>query len=402
MGIDVATAGVLTAEQQESFDRDGYVVLDGICAPELVDRVVGESESLYRDAFDPGPEVADDGIVFTRHEGGTEKYHWHRVRNAWKIRLGIREMALAPKAMAAAEVLFGRKPLPFQTLNFPMGTEQPPHIDAFYFHSEPAGYMCGVWVALEDMDMDNGPLVYYPGSHKLPLPDWDEIARVTGVRVSRDDFTDATDYRVAGNGVFSQYCQKLIEVHGLEPRYGTIRKGQVLIWAPNLLHGGAPQRDRARTRHSQVTHYFFEGCRHYVPLHSEGDHVFWDYLEWIREPPPGDTMEELSDFVRSYVPPAATLLVSSGYESVLELGDRRPMPFPQDADGGQVAPGDVSGETAVELLERLRGEGAEYAVFPKPVLGWLEHNVPELQAHLENRYRAVVRDGAYCAIYSLS
>ena len=32
----------------------------------------------------------------------------------------------------------------------------------------PEGFMCGVWVALEDMDMDNGPLVYYPGSHQLP------------------------------------------------------------------------------------------------------------------------------------------------------------------------------------------------------------------------------------------
>ena len=32
----------------------------------------------------------------------------------------------------------------------------------------PEGFMCGVWVALEDMDMENGPLVYYPGSHKLP------------------------------------------------------------------------------------------------------------------------------------------------------------------------------------------------------------------------------------------
>ena len=28
--------------------------------------------------------------------------------------------------------------------------------------------MCGVWVALEDITEDNGPLHYYPGSHRLP------------------------------------------------------------------------------------------------------------------------------------------------------------------------------------------------------------------------------------------
>ena len=37
-----------------------------------------------------------------------------------------------------------------------------------HFNTEPPGLMCGVWVALEDIDMDCGPLVYYPGSHRLP------------------------------------------------------------------------------------------------------------------------------------------------------------------------------------------------------------------------------------------
>jgi ectoine hydroxylase-related dioxygenase (phytanoyl-CoA dioxygenase family) len=29
--------------------------------------------------------------------------------------------------------------------------------------------MVGVWVALEDIDSSNGPLIYYPGSHRLPI-----------------------------------------------------------------------------------------------------------------------------------------------------------------------------------------------------------------------------------------
>jgi hypothetical protein len=35
-----------------------------------------------------------------------------------------------------------------------------------------------------------------------------------------------------------------------------------------LWHGGDKHSDRNRTRHSQVTHYFFDGCSYYTPLHS--------------------------------------------------------------------------------------------------------------------------------------
>jgi len=32
----------------------------------------------------------------------------------------------------------------------------------------PEGYLVGAWVAVEDIHPDSGPLVYYPGSHRLP------------------------------------------------------------------------------------------------------------------------------------------------------------------------------------------------------------------------------------------
>src|SRR5215207_9806689 len=70
--------------------------------------------------------------------------------------------------LGALQELYQRKPLPFQTLNFPVGTEQQPHSDTIHFNSIPAGFMCGVWIALEDMDENNGTLIFYPQSHKLP------------------------------------------------------------------------------------------------------------------------------------------------------------------------------------------------------------------------------------------
>lgn len=401
MAVGPLAGEVLSSAQRESFARDGLLVLDDPCAPELIDEILADCESMYDDAFDPGPVVNRQGVVYNKHDGGIERYHWHRVMYAWKAKRSVRELALAPKVLAATEALFGRSVLPFQTLNFPVGTQQPPHIDAFYFHSDPPGYMCGVWVALEDVDMDNGPLVYYPGSHKLPLPSWEAIAAETGAPVERSDFETEEEFKTGRAVAFTAYARGLIDRHGFEPEYGTIDKGQALIWAPNLLHGGAPQLDKSRTRHSQVTHYYFEGCRHYGPLDTESDYIHWTYPEWIRDPPPDATIEALAEIVCENVPVGATMLVASlGYEPLLELEGRVAHHFPRDQDGGKLQL-DELGDGAVEQLEEMRAQGADYIVFPFDQLWWLEYRAPKLQQHLENHYTGIFRDGGYCVIYAL-
>ena len=70
----------------------------------------------------------------------------------------------------------------------------------------------------------------------------------------------------------------LIDELGLERRVLRLRKGQALVWAANLLHGGSPIKDPARTRHSQVNHYFFEGCLYYQPQRSD---PFLGRIEWL-------------------------------------------------------------------------------------------------------------------------
>jgi ectoine hydroxylase-related dioxygenase (phytanoyl-CoA dioxygenase family) len=390
MAIEYQVEGALTPGARDRFERDGFLVVDEPCSLDLVHAVRSDAEALLQDAFDAGPDVDRDGVVYTRHQGGTERFHWHRVREAWKTKSSIREMALAPRVLSLAGELFGRSAVPFQTLNFPVGTQQPPHIDAFYFNSDPNGFMCGFWIALEDMDMDNGPLIYYPGSHKLPLPEWTTIGDVTGIEVSPDAHASSQELTDARSQAFTAYCRHLIEHHDLEPQYGTIKSGQGLLWAANLLHGGAPQRDLDRTRHSQVTHYYFEGCRHYRPFLTQNDHRFWSYPEWIREPPPDPSAAALREVVKEHVPAGSTLLVVDA-EELHDLEDRTTLPFPR-----------ASSEEIVGDLERLRGDGAQYIVFPKRHLMWLEYHAPELQNQLENHHRAVLRDGGYCVIYTLS
>jgi ectoine hydroxylase-related dioxygenase (phytanoyl-CoA dioxygenase family) len=245
----------LTPQDRETWERDGYLVLDSVAPESMIDSIATETDELYRD-MPEGEREIEDGVMYT----------WNRIMDAWRINDNVRALARSPVVLPVLEELYGRKPLPFQTLNFRVGTQQPAHSDTIHFNSDPAGFMCGVWVPLEDIDMDNGPLVYYPGSHKLP-----EV-RMQDVGVE----PDPSQYNH-----YERFIAELIADRDLQPQYGTIKKGQALIWSANILHGGAPQRDMSRTRKSQVTHYYFEGCKYWTPLVSSEDDVAWRHPEWI-------------------------------------------------------------------------------------------------------------------------
>ena len=199
-----------------------------------------------------------------------------RVQDGWRSSSAVRELALLPELQQLLRCCWGREPFAFQTLNFPVGTKQHIHSDAVHFHTEPAGFMCGIWVALEPIHPDAGPLEYLPGSHRFPYLQ----CRDVGVRQQPGVTPDQR--------IFHDFWTEAEHRYGLERRRFTPQLGQALIWSANLIHGGAAVNDPARTRWSQVTHYFFEGCRYYTPLLSDwpDGHVAWRQpLDIAREAP---------------------------------------------------------------------------------------------------------------------
>ena len=183
-----------------------------------------------------------------------------RIQDAWKFSAAVRELAVHPRVLDLLHTMYGRDPVPFQTLNFEYGTQQRAHSDTVHFSSLPARYMCGVWVALEDVDAGNGPLLYYPGSHRLPDPFFQRFGLPAG-------FESYERYESAQAA--------LLAAHGLERIEFHAKAGDVLIWSANLVHGGTPITDQGRTRWSQVTHYFFEGCVYVTPLLSDPEMGEW-------------------------------------------------------------------------------------------------------------------------------
>jgi hypothetical protein len=232
--------------------------------------------------------------------------------------------------------------------------------------------------------MDSGPVVYYPGSHKLPEVKMEDVG------------PDADELQ------YSQYVVDLIAREGLEPRYATLRKGEVFVWASNLLHGGSARRDPRRTRHSQVTHVFFEGCKYYAPLYSTGGEMHALHPHWIGAEQ--DDAEEERRRVRAAVSEAvpagaAVLVVSRSDDELLQLDGREGWHFPQDEQGAWAGYYPADSAAAIAHLEELRAKGAQYLVLPPSAFWWLDH-YPELGRYLESRGPALVRNDD-CIIFGL-
>ena len=181
-----------------------------------------------------------------------------RVQDAWKDNDDVRAIAANQAIIELLSKLYGRAAFPFQTLNFPVGTQQDAHSDSVHFSSLPERFMCGVWLAMEDVGPDAGPLFYYPGSHRWPIM----TNALIGRRGFGSDLNSAQDpYGLA--------WRALCDVHAAQQDVFLARKGQALIWCANLLHGGSHQKDPTLTRWSQVTHYYFDGCIYYTPAFSD-------------------------------------------------------------------------------------------------------------------------------------
>jgi hypothetical protein len=183
-----------------------------------------------------------------------------RTQDAWRQCPPVRKLALHPTILNVLRQLYGEEPRAFQTLDFRLPTQQLTHTDSVHFSSVEREKMCGVWVALEDVDRENGPLMYYPGLHNR----W--------YLNNLDGFESYHDWECM--------LQKTLE--GIEPEYGIMKKGEVMVWSANLLHGGAPAIDSNRTRWSQATHYYFGDGPFYSPLARKFHGQEWKSVEWIQ------------------------------------------------------------------------------------------------------------------------
>ena len=215
------------------FLTHGYIVLDQFISKQHCARINRDLEATLA--------------------AGDVRYGWkgQRIERMFEHSRATRALWTHPEILKVLSAIFDDQAVPCQTLNFIHGSQQAVHQDLVHLTPFPQGFMCGVWVALEDVHPDAGPLVVYPGSHRLPRI----YTRTAGAPKVLDDSMWGEF-----STVYSPVVKKLIDQSGLEPVYYTPKMGSVLIWHENLAHGGSPRKNDELTRKSIVSHYFARGA----------------------------------------------------------------------------------------------------------------------------------------------
>lgn len=259
----VLRRGGLDGVRRDAFLADGYLVLEGYLDPESCAAIVSEADRFY----------AERGVMPDRAER-TMNFH----QESPAARRVLRDPALAGMLSS----LLGARAQFLQSIYFNRGSQQQSHTDYMYMGTDPALQLCGIWLACEDVTPEAGPLFYYPGSHRLPSETVEErYARrmpslAAEIQQNSESLGDFYRDRIALTGESLEVCvffdewlaeiAARLERDGLERVTFLPRRGDLMIWHANLVHGGLPVSDPGATRRSLVAHYLTKSVRRYFDM----------------------------------------------------------------------------------------------------------------------------------------
>ncbi len=228
-------------------------------APDIKNALLDWSENGYvilPKFFEEQADAVNQEIDQLLKDGTIHFRYGNKLMFALKHSQLLRSIGKDPEILKILSFLMGREAQVFQSINFIEGSEQRAHSDIVHMTTYPQGYLIAIWIALEDIEEEQGALFYYPGSHKLPY-------------LLKEDFDHGgTAIRLGANAykAYEDRIEELIQTENLEKKIFTARKGDVLIWHANLIHGGSPVTKEGATRKSMVFHYFAKGviCYHEI------------------------------------------------------------------------------------------------------------------------------------------
>ncbi len=222
----------LTAEQIAQYERDGYLILRQGCSDDLIEAYNSHIYSIRAAETIPdwaspwrGGKPADDKDRFSVRLFNPHKHDGFSL-----------QMMKLPVVRGALAQLLGDEAAGVQSMYFykePGSHGQAAHQDYYYIKNEP-NTMIAAWIAMDDVDEENGCLWVIPGSHKLGLLPHGKVKNLE----EHEAWTHETE------GVD---LSKEVPV--------VMRSGDILFFHNLLIHSSTRNRSANRWRRSYVCHY---------------------------------------------------------------------------------------------------------------------------------------------------
>jgi len=241
------------AQLCRKWNTDGYVILEGLFSEETLDGAWAEYEKAIA-----------NGIIKPEPVCSVNNLPGRNLNTHFKVKK-IAALLKDEEITRIISLLFGAKCLPFQTITGHNGSQQLEHSDAIHMTTYPMDYLAATWTAFEDINPDSGPLVYYPGSHRIPH----FLSKEADISIGEFQERGYLPYHEK----YEPGLQQIIKDNQLEAKYFIANKGDVLIWHSNLIHGGSKRKKLEPSRNALVCHYFAEGCLCYHDLAASAAHI---------------------------------------------------------------------------------------------------------------------------------
>ena len=242
-------SGEITEREAElclKWAKDGYLILEGFFSANQLDFTWAAYEvAISEGLVQPPPEKRWAGDTLPG-----------RFLDPHFVVKEFDQILYDSRMRKLISILLGVAALPFQTISGHKSSHQLEHSDAIHMTTYPLGYLAATWTAFEDIHPDSGPLVYYPGTHRLPYVLSDTL-----------DIEPTNTGKPPYHEKYEPAIQELIKKSGISPHYFMAKKGDVLIWHANLIHGGSHCKGTAHlSRKALVCHFFAEGAQCYHDL----------------------------------------------------------------------------------------------------------------------------------------
>jgi phytanoyl-CoA hydroxylase len=240
---------VLTQEQRDQYERDGYILVKGLVDKERLakykqrfieiasgkipkpdsmimmrDVSLGKSREMGEDKITKLQDFQDDDVLFSYcDDPNILKYI---------------QAFTGPDIKAVHTMLINKPP------NVGASGRHPLHQDLHYFPFRSEDRIACAWTAMERIDRENGCLVVLPGTHKGELlshgyPEWENDGGVNAMYHGIKDVRSFTGERI--------YCV-------MEP-------GDTLLFHPLLIHGSGANKSKGY-RKAISCHYASSHCQY--------------------------------------------------------------------------------------------------------------------------------------------
>ena len=175
-----------------------------------------------------------------------------RIVESYKFSRSCKKLSKNSKIVNFIYSIFREKPSAFSTINFLRSAQQPLHSDYAHFGTIPPLKIVGAWVALEDINMNSGPLQIVPKSQHLNIYNFFE----NNEKIP----TSLNDIKKNYNR-YEKWVKKEIKKKNLKLVTPKMKKGDCLLWSANTLHGSPNCKNPKFSRKSQVIHYSFKSVK---------------------------------------------------------------------------------------------------------------------------------------------